>query len=155
MAQRFVLRPNQSADWRLNLILAGLLALLSGAIAAFFYTLGLWLVAPFCGLEVLMVCVVLFWVQRQGDRRQVISLQGKCVEVEEGLFHARTRHQFDRPWVQVQWRPCGSSKQPRLYLCQQGRQVEIGSFLTLQERRTLAHRLRHALLNSHEQKSPG
>ncbi len=154
MEKQFVLRPNQSADWRLNLTVASLFALLSGAIAAFFFSQGLWLVLPFCGLEALIFCLFLFWVQRQGDRRQVISLQGSRVEVEEGAIRSRTRHRFDRAWVQLQWRLSDSYKPPRLYLCQQGRVVEIGAFLTQQERSTLAISLRRALADFDEQPSP-
>ncbi|MGB5583865.1 MAG: DUF2244 domain-containing protein, partial [Gammaproteobacteria bacterium] len=50
-----VLRPNNSATWRFNMLVVASLALIGLLISTFFLLQGLWLIAPFSGLEVLLL----------------------------------------------------------------------------------------------------
>jgi len=55
----FVIKPNQSMSWRGLVIAYSVIAIFSLAIAFSFYIIGLPLILPFCGLELLIFGVAL------------------------------------------------------------------------------------------------
>ncbi len=53
--RRFVIRPNRSLSLGGNLLFIAVVALALGIIAAVFVSAGYWVVAPFAGLELLVI----------------------------------------------------------------------------------------------------
>ena len=141
-AHRFVLRPNQSMSWRGNLIfLAGLFGLFAVTGAAFAF-MGFWPVLPFAGLELALVAYALYRVSHACQVCEVISIDERSVTIEKGRRRPETSDVFQRTWARLQWRRSRSRLHPnRLFVRSHGRWVEIGRFLTEEERSGLADAL--------------
>lgn len=112
------------------------------AIAVPFALQGFWPVLPFAGLEM----AVLGWALRvslaRRDEREIITVTDHDVVVEADTARSHSRTVFQRYWAQVRMRRAVSPLHPsRLTIESHGRQREVGSFLTEQERRALSSRL--------------
>lgn len=136
---RFVLRPNRSLSWRETLIFFFSLCLLSGSIATGFAWLGLWMVFPFAGLEMLALGTGLYVVACRCHQCEVIFIAGDFIRIEKGRYYPRQRWMLARVWAQVVLERCPAAWYPsRLSIRSHGRVVEIGRFLTESERLRLA-----------------
>ena len=136
---RFILQPNQSMSWRGNVIfLAGLLVLFT-VTGVVFALMGFWPVLPFAGLDLALVSYALYRVARSCQIREVISIDAASVTIERGRNRPETRDEFQRAWARLQWRRARSRLHPdRLFVGSHGRLIEIGGFLTEEERDDLA-----------------
>jgi uncharacterized membrane protein len=140
---RIELRPNCSLTPRSARAFVGGLAGVTFATAAFFAAQGLWPILPFAGLEI----GALWWAVRAslraGAEREVITISQGTVAIER-LNVARTvRVLFARHWATVTLRDPPAARYPsRLVIESHGQACEVGRFLTEDERRGLAGRLR-------------
>ncbi|MFQ5661264.1 MAG: DUF2244 domain-containing protein [Gammaproteobacteria bacterium] len=140
--QIFVIRPNQAMSWRGLLIAYAAIAGTALTIAVACYCVGLTLVWPFSGLEVIALGVALTITSRRGDWREVITIGKDSIALEAGRQGPATRWEFHRQWTKVVLQRAGNSWYPsRLLLRSHGRQVEIGRFLNEQERQGFAEML--------------
>lgn len=120
-AWRFELLPNRSSSWvqtKRFLVAAGLL---NGLIASGFASFGLWLVAPFSGLEVLAFWAGLYVCSRASYRREVILLDADRVVVLRGHDRLESRDEFPRAWARVTWEPVRAGRASSLRLGSHGR----------------------------------
>lgn len=135
----FILRPNQSLTWRANLIVIGVLFVVSLVVAIGFTLQGFWPILPFAGLELLVVTVAFYCVGLAGRERQVVRIGVRTVEIEKGRRLPCTRIEIPRHWARVSLQRTRVAWYPsRLVIRSHGREVVIGEFLTEDERRTLA-----------------
>ncbi len=103
---------------------------------------GYWPVLPFAGLEMLAVGWALRISMRRRHQRQTITVSDSDVRVESQSGGVCAQVVFPRHWAQVKLRRPQSHLHPsRLTIESHGRQCEVGSFLTEEERRGLALRL--------------
>ena len=112
---------------------------------------GFWPVLPFAGLELGLVWWALRWSMYKGRRRETILVSPDFITVlaQVGTTQANTR--FPRHWTRVRLCAASSALHPcRLYLESQGRASEVGSFLTEDERRNLATRLKQLIGNMND-----
>jgi uncharacterized membrane protein len=140
--QTILLAPNCSLQPRAAVLFFATICLVSFSIAAIFALHGLWPIMPFAGLEML----VLGWALRLNLRRrhclETITVSEDCVEVEARDGLQTRRVVFPRHWARVKLRAAGSRLHPsRLTIESHGRVLEVGAFLTEQERQALAGRL--------------
>lgn len=134
-----VVQPNRSMSWRTLVLVYLLIVFVCMTIALVFFRMGLTLILPFSGLEMLALGVALYVTSRRGSVREVITINEKTVAVETGHTHPEHRHEFQRPWAKVILERSWSDWHPsRLLIRSHGRQLEIGRFLNEQERRGLA-----------------
>jgi uncharacterized membrane protein len=142
----FVVRPNPPMPWGVLLrVYAGMAAFVL-AVGTGCAMVGLPLVLPFSGIEVLVLGAALYVSARRAAVREVIRIGGASVIYERGLRSAEQRVEFHRHWARVVLQQNRSGWQPsRLLLRSHGREVEAGSFLEEGERLALARMLRHAL----------
>ncbi len=145
-ALRIEIRPNCSLSvpgaWRFFLIAC----LPPLAIAGWLTAHGFWPVLPFAGAELLL----LGWALRASlERRfhlQRILLTPQEVAVESATRGVSGRVVFPRHWAQVKLRrPAARLHPSRLVIESHGRECELGSFLTEEERRGLALRLQRLI----------
>ncbi|HXO64425.1 MAG TPA: DUF2244 domain-containing protein [Steroidobacteraceae bacterium] len=141
-ALRIEIRPNCSLTVR------GARAFFFGAciapfgVGGFLALKGFWPILPFAGLEM----VVLAWalkasLERRFHSQTIIVSEGE-VSIESRERERCARVVFPRHWAQVKLRrPAASLHPSRLTIESHGRQCELGSFLTEEERRGLALRL--------------
>jgi uncharacterized membrane protein len=132
--------------WRTLVLLYVLMVFVCMTIALVFFRIGLTLVLPFSGLEMLALGAALYVTSRRGSVREVITINKKTVAVETGRARPEQRHEFQRPWAKVILERSWSDWHPsRLLIRSHGRQLEIGRFLNEQERRGLAEVLDNAM----------
>lgn len=115
-------------------------------IGAYLAARGFWPVLPFAGLEL----GVLGWALKTSlERRfhlQSLTLTADEVSIESRQPGACLHVVFPRHWAQVKLRrPAARLHPSRLVIESHGRQCELGSFLTEEERRGLALRLQRLI----------
>jgi uncharacterized membrane protein len=115
-------------------------------IAGFLALKGFWPVLPFAGLEV----ALLGWAMRVClERRfhsQTITVTDASVSVDTRARERCEHVEFPRHWAQVKLRRPAAQQHPsRLTIESHGRQCELGSFLTEEERCGLALRLQRLI----------
>jgi uncharacterized membrane protein len=140
--QCIVIAPNCSLSVKGALLFFGGTCFGSFTIAGIMVMLGYWPVLPFAGLEM----AVLAWALKASLARrfhvQTITVSDRDVLVESRTGERSVQVVFPRHWAQVKLRRPASRLYPsRLTIESHGRQLEIGDFLTEEERRGLAARL--------------
>ena len=153
-AAGFMIGPNPSMNWQGQILVYAVIVVFSLTIAVSFYLIGLTLILPFSGLELLALGVALYITAWRSGQREVILLSEDRIIVERGRKGPAERVELSRYWARVilegshnHWYPC------RLFIRSHGRQVEIGRFLNEQERSGLAEELVAALNNLDKKKS--
>jgi uncharacterized membrane protein len=107
---------------------------------------GFWPVLPFAGAEIALLGWALRVSLERRFHRQRITVTEQEVSVESCDRRRSSRVVFPRHWAQVKLRrPAARLHPSRLTIESHGRQCELGSFLTEEERRGLALRL-HRLI---------
>lgn len=140
-----VLYPN------LSLGRSGFIAVMAGVSSASvlmsgaFILAGAWPVAGFFGLDVLLLYLAFRTVRRRAQQREFIRLDASGLHVRR-VDHAGAARdwRFEPYWVNVRMDDPPRRDSP-LVLTVHGTRLCIGSFLTLEERVSLAQALRHAL----------
>jgi len=103
---------------------------------------GFWPILPFAGLEMALLAWALKVSLERRFHSQTITVTESNVSVESRHRSSTERVVFPRHWAQVKLRrPAASLHPSRLTIESHGRQCELGSFLTEEERRGLARRL--------------
>lgn len=144
------LYPNQSLGDTGFALLMGGIVLVSGLVGAGFALAGAWPVTGFLGLDVLLLYLAFRWQFRQSRRADMIRIDETGVTVQRiaPQRQAQSWH-FDTAWVQV------VQEDRALKLRSHGKDLVIGSFLTADERRTLARALRSAIQNQRDRPKAG
>jgi uncharacterized membrane protein len=115
-------------------------------IAAFLALRGFWPVLPFAGLEVLLLGWALKGSLERRHHQQCITVTEGEVSIESRRRGACEQVVFPRHWARVKLRrPAARLHPSRLVIESHGRQCELGSFLTEEERRGLALRLQRLI----------
>lgn len=140
---QIILQPNHSWSWRANVWFLGTLAAISIVIAASFLVQGYWLILPFTGLELLVLYAAIYWCVRKAHSQEVVRLTMDKVVVEKGMNQVEARHQFDRYFTRIHVEHTkGISATQRIAITERDRSLEIGAFLSDDEKTTLVSDLR-------------
>ncbi len=113
----------------------------SVGIAAAFAAVGAWLILPFAGIEMLALYLAFRCVDSHAADYECIAIDGDTVKVE--FFdggHVRS-YQLSRYWAQVTVSRDGG----RLALRSHGRELEIGRYLSDEQRLDMARELKRRL----------
>ncbi len=149
--RRFELAARCSLTPRTARIFIATVAATTFGVAAIFALQGFWPILPFAGLEV----AVLIWAvrasMRKGQEREIITITEESVAVQRCTVHGEQRSVFHRHWTKVKLHaPLAALHPSRLTLESRGRACEVGRFLTEDERRGLAVRLKQLVGNVNE-----
>jgi uncharacterized membrane protein len=107
---------------------------------------GFWPILPFAGLEMALLGWALHVSLQRRFHRQTITVTEAQVSIDTQARHGREHVVFPRHWAQVKLRrPAARLHPSRLTIESHGHQCELGSFLTEEERRGLALRLRRLI----------
>ncbi len=143
---RIVICPNCSLTLRGAALFFGGLCAFCLTLAGLLALRGMWPVLPFSGLEMLLVGWALHASLARRHRAQIITLTEADVRVESRDRALCSLTVFQRHWAQVKLRRPASRLHPsRLTIESHGRQCELGSFLTDEERYGLAQRLQRLI----------
>lgn len=137
-----LIQPNKNLTWNETRLVFLFLASCVAAVAAYFLTLGAWLVLPFAGPELLIIGLGFYLHSCHAHQQQVVRIDANNISVVD----ARKRGPelcFPRVWVKIVhtgnpggWYPS------RLFIGAHGKYIEIGKYLIESERETLANNLR-------------
>jgi uncharacterized membrane protein len=140
-----VLRPHRSTGVAGIRIVSGIIAVMFAIIGTVFTIAGAWPVAPFLGLEVLLLYAALRINLRAGNTSETIALTRRALTVRRvDHWGKQTDFSFPPQWLQVNLLAMPGDDN-RLELRTHGRSLAIASFLMPQERLELAQTLRRAL----------
>lgn len=143
---RMILAPHRSATWHDNLRLVAAVALIALPVAIGWSLLGYWVILPLCGLELGALLLGLYWCNHALLAREVVTIDDELITIEAGRRRIERRFELPRHWAQVALLPGrGQAHSRRLILRSHGRAVELGRFLTDDERDEAATRLRDLL----------
>jgi len=139
-----VIQPNRNLSWKTTKQVFLFLACCLFAVAAYFFSLGAWLITPFVGLELLVIGVGLYLQCLSAHRQQIIQIGEENISITD--CKGRQLASFPKAWLKVVhtrdpkgWYPS------RLFIGSHGKYVEIGKNLVESERNTLADNLRCAI----------
>lgn len=147
---RYDIRPNRSLDGVQAMSVVVAISLGTLAIAGFLtIAYGAWPILPFAGLEVLVLAWGFWHVQRRSGDSEVLVVGDEYVDVTRRSGGCVESFRFPRHWVRVELERRRARHFPtRLKIGSHGRFVEIGHFLTDDERSSLAGALRGQLEHS-------
>ncbi len=111
-------------------------------IGALFVARGLWPVLPFAGLELGLLAWALRASLRRRHATQTVDISEAEVAITTRGDAGEQRILFSRHWAKVTLRGYRGWQPSRLLIESHGRSCEVGTFLTEDERRALAKRLR-------------
>ena len=138
-----VLRPNNGLYWRTTLWVYLAIVAVCSSIAVGFALVGFWPILPFAGMELTALGTALYVSARRGRYREVIRVDDVRVRIEKGRRGPDQSWQFNRAWCEVRLLPPpGVLAHGRLLLTSQGVGVELGAFLTDDDRTAVAGKLR-------------
>jgi len=148
------IRPNCSLTVRrARLFFASACAVPVG-LGGFLALKGFWPILPFAGLEMALLAWALKVSLERRFHSQTITVTESDISVESRERARSARIVFPRHWARVKLRrPAASLHPSRLTIESHGRQCELGSFLTEEERRGLALRLQRLIGRANESPS--
>ena len=118
------------------------MCVVSFGIAIGFAMVGLWLVLPFAGLEMLVLVLAFSVVKKSSACREVVSVVDENIIIETGRTRPEKSCVFQRAWTQILLQAPQIKGYPsRLLLRCGSRQVEVGACLNNDERHALRRRL--------------
>ena len=120
-------------------------------IAGFFTFQGFWPILPFAGLEIALLIWAVRTSMRMGLQRETITITDDYVTVQHRSPDGDWDSVFPRHWTKVKLHaPLATLHPSRLMLESRGRAYEVGRFLTEDDRRGLAVRLKQLVGNVNE-----
>jgi uncharacterized membrane protein len=120
-------------------------------VAGLFTLQGFWPVLPFAGLEIALLWWAVRASLRSGQVRETITISEEWVTISRRDRHGEGSSVFPRHWTRVTLHaPLAALHPSRLVLESHGRACEVGKFLTEDERRSLAVRLKQLVGNVNE-----
>jgi len=132
-------------------IFIGTVAVTTFSVATFFAAQGFWPVLPFAGIEIALLVWAVKASMRAGLERETISITEDSVTVQHRSPDSNWISVFPRHWVRVKLHAPPAALHPsRLILESHGRVCEVGRFLTEDDRRGLAVRLKQLVGNVNE-----
>jgi uncharacterized membrane protein len=143
---RIEICPNCSLSLRGARLFFAAACVVPFGVAGFLAVKGFWPVLPFAGLEMAVLGWALNTSMERRFHRQTIILTERDVSIESRERLRSEQVVFPRHWAQVKLRrPAANLHPSRLTIESHGRQCELGSFLTEEERRGLALRLQRLI----------
>lgn len=133
-----VLKPNNSASWRLNMAIFGPLAVVIILISLLYASRGLWLILPFAGLEIIFLFCCVYIRVRANHSTEVITFDETTVIVERGYDRAEESWKYNRLWTKIFVKqPAYRGYPKRIFIRSHGKEQELGSFLNKQDKEVL------------------
>jgi uncharacterized membrane protein len=142
-----IARRNNSLSSTGRAVVLGSIVLLSLAISVAFALQGAWLVLPFAGVEMGVLCIAFHYMQRHAADFESLAIEGDRVVVERWDCGRMSRYEFNRYWATVVLHTRAVPGHSVLALRSHGREVEFGQHLTEEQRQAVAQTLKQQLRN--------
>ena len=143
---RIEICPNCSLSARGARLFFGVACIAPCGIALVLALNGFWPILPFAGLEMALLAWALGVSLERRFHSQTITVTEADVRIDTRARNGCEHVVFPRHWAQVKLRrPAARLHPSRLTIESHGRQCELGSFLTEEERRGLALRVQRLI----------
>ncbi|MDH5764476.1 MAG: DUF2244 domain-containing protein [Gammaproteobacteria bacterium] len=129
-----LLEPNLSLSWKTNTRIFFVICLITLLIAIHFYRIGGWLVLPFSGLELLLICISVYLFFQRNNHCEVITFTDDKVVIEKGKNSPEKSWEYPRHWSKIYIKEHGLYDIPKVSIKSHGNEMEIGSFLGYKEK---------------------
>lgn len=144
--RRFIIRPNHSLGRTGKIIFFIAVFVVSVGIAVRFWLLGAWMVMPMVLLEMFVLGLAFYLVEKASRDVETIDITEELLKVTRTVRSVVDEWQFQPYWVQVDLKPDRIGWYPsHLCLRSHGKSVEIGTCLTDEEREQLSQELEQEL----------
>ena len=140
--KQITVRRNNSLS-RLNSVkLLVVLATVALIVAVAFVHVGAWLVLPVAGGELLAFAYAFYLLNLHADDFETITIDNDKVVIEQCIYKASIKSEFNRYWAQVNIRKQASGVSG-LFIGSHGKEVEFGrGFINEEQRVSLAKELK-------------
>lgn len=134
-------KPNSAltADNKIKVVV--LLATIPTLIGVGFSLIGAWLVLPFVGLEILALAIAFYYINNHEADYESISIDGDSLVVERCTAQQISQDVINPYWVKILQHKLPNGEL-HLYLQSHGKEIEVGRYLTREQRELLAKQLK-------------
>lgn len=140
--QEFVIKPNNSLVRRDLKLLGGLFALVLFLLAARLWLMGFWVVVPFLLLDFLAVVIAFYLIRKKCCIYESIFIDENQLKISHHEKRRSKSWSFDIHWVKIKLQEHEHAWQSsRMLVGSHGKWIEFASFLTDEERASLARAL--------------
>jgi uncharacterized membrane protein len=130
----------------IRMAVLGAVAAMSLSFALFlWWFVGVWMILPFAGLEILCVAAAFWWLEMAADDYDTVAITESRVEVVRSRRKKSQRIEFNRGWLSTELRQDQRGGLRGVRLLQSGRCVELLEFLPVSQQRQALTELRAAL----------
>lgn len=138
---RVVFKPNSAltADKKIKVVF--LLSIIPLLIGIGFSLIGAWFVLPFVGLEILALAIAFYYINNHEADYESISINGDSLVVKRSTAQQVSQDVINPYWVKVLQHKLPNGEL-RLYLRSHGKEIEVGRYLTREQRELLAKQLK-------------
>jgi uncharacterized membrane protein len=142
-------KPNSCLNAQAKMKLFLLLAVVPLLVGFSFSMLGMWMVFPFVGLELFGLGYAFYYIDRHAGDFESISI------IDDRLVVEKHNDQQTRQFVlNTYWAKLVLSHMPngnlQLYLRSQGKDLEIGNYMNVEQRHALAEQLKTRISAIHQ-----
>jgi len=140
---QIVLRPNRSWTWQSNTYFIGTLIGISAIVATSFSLRGYWMVLPFSAREMGALTACLYYCVRRTHQQEVLTFSIDELVIEKGHRKPERVYHFSRFFTRFMVEPPAHPwYEPTIAVRSRDERVEIGRFLTRDEKKRLVTQLR-------------
>lgn len=128
------------------MVVLGAVATTSISFALFlWWFVGIWMILPFAGLEVVCVGVAFGWLELAADDRDCVEVTDSRVKIARFRRLTAQQFEFNRGWLSTELKRDRMGGLHGVTLRQSGRSVELLEFLPVSEQHRALRDLRLAL----------
>jgi uncharacterized membrane protein len=149
-AYKIISKPNSSLNSTARVKIFLLLAIIPILVGIGFTIIGLWVIFPFVGLELLALgCGFYYFTKHAGDFES-ISIEGDKLVVEKHNKSQTTQFEFNAYWAKLILNNAPNGNL-HIFLRNRGKDLEIGCFMNDDQRHALAEQLKKHLNFTYQQ----
>jgi len=137
---QIISKPHCSTTSRSRVRLFVLLAVIPVLIGIGFSLIGLWVVFPFVGLELLALGYAFYYIGCHASDYESITIDNDRLVVEQRSYKQIRQFVFNPYWAQVAVSDAPNGDL-QLHLRSHGKRVEVGSYMNNEQRAALAEQL--------------
>ena len=126
-------------------LVIGFFAIVLGMIGIVFYSLGVWMVLPFAGFELMAVSAAFYCCLRHKDDFEMVRIDENHIQVKRQIASREQTYEFQTHWTKIFLEMTKGWYPSRLWVASKGQHVEVGQWLTDPERKQLATRLKYLI----------
>jgi uncharacterized membrane protein len=120
------------------MLIVGYLAFILFIVSSYFAMLGLWLVFPFAGMEVVLLITCIYLRLRANLTIEVLTIDEDTVLIERGRHHPEKSWKYQRFFTKVFVKnPVVKGHPKKIFIRSHGKDLEVGSFLNNSDKEIL------------------